>query len=70
MRIEEKIFILRRQKGLSQEGLANRLNVTRQAVYKWEAGICLPEIEKIKQMATLFGLTTEELINEIGRAHV
>lgn len=64
MRIEEKIFILRRQKGLSQEGLANRLNVTRQAVYKWEAGICLPEIEKIKQMATLFGLTTEELIND------
>ncbi|MBQ7907563.1 MAG: leucine-rich repeat protein [Clostridia bacterium] len=63
MKIEEKILILRKQKGLSQEGLANRLNVTRQAVYKWEAGICLPELEKIKQMASLFGVTAEELIN-------
>lgn len=53
---------LRREQGLSQEQLAERLAVTRQAVGKWEAGQTLPELEKIVALADLFGVTLDELV--------
>ena len=42
MRFSEKLIRLRAEKGLSQEGLANELGVSRQAVSKWEAGAAMP----------------------------
>ena len=49
MEISEKITYLRKQKGWSQEQLAIKVEVSRQAVYKWEAGISQPEIDKLKK---------------------
>ena len=47
MSLGEKIALLRRQSGQSQEALADRLNVSRQAVSKWESGASVPELDKL-----------------------
>jgi len=62
MTIEERIQELRKGKGLSQEQLADVLNVSRQAVSKWEGGQSLPEIEKLISMSELFGVTIDYIL--------
>lgn len=46
MKLAEKLFELRKEKGWSQEKLAEQINVSRQSISKWESGQVLPEIEK------------------------
>lgn len=62
MTFGEKLQQLRRQQGLSQEKLAEKLGVSRQAVSKWELGDTLPETEKIKQLKRLFGVSADYLL--------
>lgn len=64
MEISEKITYLRKQKGWSQEQLAIKVEVSRQAVYKWEAGISQPEIDKLKKLSSLFCVSFDELLND------
>lgn len=64
MKLHEKIFNQRKLKGLSQEELAEKVGVSRQAVSKWETGEALPEITKLKALAEIFGVTTDFLLNE------
>lgn len=64
MQLHEKIFRCRRQLGLSQEELAERIGVTRQAVSKWEQGISVPELESLVALARIFGVTTDYLLSE------
>ncbi|MBO5983268.1 MAG: helix-turn-helix transcriptional regulator [Clostridia bacterium] len=64
MTLQEKIIKLRKKNGWSQEELADKLYVTRQAVSKWESGNSLPDVEKIVHMSKLFGVTTDYLLNE------
>ena len=64
MKLEEKILALRKKRGLSQEGLAKRLKVTRQAVYKWEANITYPEIDKLKRLASLFEISFNDFFDD------
>ena len=66
MNIGEKIMKLRKQQGWSQEELANRLDVTRQSVSKWESGASVPELEKIVRLSELFGISTDCLLKENG----
>lgn len=47
MELSEKIQSLRKKKGMSQEALAEKLNVSRQAVSKWELGVSVPDVDKI-----------------------
>lgn len=54
MRFDEKLTILRKQQGMSQEQLADRLGVTRQSVSKWESGLALPELMKIITLSEIF----------------
>lgn len=53
----------RRQNGLSQEELAEKIEVSRQSVAKWENGETLPDIIKCRELANLFGTTIDSLIN-------
>lgn len=53
---------LRRAKGLSQEQLAAQMEVSRQAVGKWESGQSMPELEKLIALAELFGVSLDELV--------
>ena len=64
MRFEEKIVELRKQKGLSQEELAEQLGVSRQAVSRWELGQTLPDIPNLLQLCELFGVSSDYLVKD------
>lgn len=64
MTFGEKLKILRKQNGYSQEVLAELLNVSRQAVSKWESNRGIPEIEKLLQISNMFGVTLDYLLKE------
>ena len=64
MTLADKIINLRKQKGWSQEELAEKLDVTRQSVSKWESAQSVPDIAKILQLSELFGVTTDYLLKE------
>ena len=62
MNVGEKILQLRKKMGLSQEELAEKLNVTRQTISKWETNQSSPDFEKIVPLCDLFEITTDELL--------
>jgi transcriptional regulator with XRE-family HTH domain len=62
LKLRENISFLRRNKGLTQEQLAEKLGVTNQAVSKWESGQCCPDIILLPEIADIFGVTIDELI--------
>lgn len=62
MRLGQKIAELRKKGHLSQESLAEKMNVSRQAVSKWESDQSIPDIEKIVNLSELFGVTTDYLL--------
>ena len=64
MILADKIIRLRKKNGWSQEELAEKMNVSRQAVSKWEAAQTTPDLEKILQLSHLFGVTTDYLLKD------
>lgn len=64
MKLSNKILSLRKRKGMSQEDLAERLNVSRQAVSRWEMGSARPDASNILQLSKLFGVTADYLLND------
>lgn len=62
--LSEKIYMLRRKNGLSQEQLAEKIGVSRQAISKWEGGLSTPELDKLKALSECFQMTIDELTNE------
>lgn len=68
MTLGEKIQELRRSRGMSQDELAEKLEISRQAVSKWERDEAVPETEKIIRIAQVFGVTTDYLLLEDRRA--
>lgn len=65
MRLNDKIIELRKQRGWSQEELAQQLGVTRQSVSKWEGAQSVPDIEKIVQMSRLYSLDLAHWLRRI-----
>jgi transcriptional regulator with XRE-family HTH domain len=63
MTLHEKIQFYRKQARLSQEELAARVGVSRQAVSKWELGDATPEVDKLVTLAKVFGVTVDELLS-------
>lgn len=61
MILADKIIELRRKSGMSQEELAEKLNVSRQSVSKWESAASIPDLTRILEMSRLFGVTTDYL---------
>lgn len=66
--LSEKIYALRRKHGLSQEALAEKIGVSRQAVSKWETGAATPELDKLRALCACFGVTLDELTGEDATA--
>ena len=62
--LSEKLYKLRKNSGLSQEQLAEQLNVSRQAISKWEQGTAVPESEKLISISNYFGVTVDYLLKE------
>ncbi|MBR2054212.1 MAG: helix-turn-helix transcriptional regulator [Clostridia bacterium] len=64
MILADKIISLRKKMGWSQEELAHQLNVSRQAVSKWESAQSVPDLERVLQLSQLFGVTTDYLLKD------
>ena len=64
MKFSEKIQILRKRNGYSQEDLAEICNVSRQAISKWESNLTFPEVEKIILLSEIFHTTVDVLVKE------
>ena len=64
MTISEKILYCRKRCGLSQEALAEKIGVSRQAISKWETGEATPELSKLALLAKTFGVTADWLLSE------
>ena len=62
MNFAEKLLALRTQAGYSQEVLAEKLNVSRQAISKWELGTTLPETDRLISISTLFSVSIDSLL--------
>ena len=64
MSLGEKIFKLRKEKGLSQEALAEQVGTTRQAISKWENNQGFPETEKLLLLSNIFEVSTDFLLKD------
>lgn len=64
MELKDKIIMLRKQNTLSQEGLAEKLNVTRQTISKWELGDTKPSVDMLNEMSKIFNVSIEVLTND------
>lgn len=64
MILADKIMQLRKKNGWSQEELAQKVNVTRQSVSKWESAQSIPDLEKILQLSKIFGVSTDYLLKD------
>lgn len=64
MILADKIIALRKKNGWSQEELAEKVNVSRQSVSKWEGAQSVPDLEKILQLANIFGVSTDYLLKD------
>lgn len=63
MTLGESIYYYRKRSGMSQEALAERVGVSRQAVSRWELGDTTPEVGKLMALAEAFGITTDQLLS-------
>ena len=64
MKLPDKIIKYRKANGWSQEDFAEKLNVSRQAISRWENGTALPDAQNILQISKLFRVTTDYLLND------
>ena len=64
MILADKIIQLRKKNGWSQEELAEKLNVTRQSVSKWESAQSIPDLQKILQLSQIFEVSTDYLLKD------
>lgn len=64
MSLAEKLVTLRKQKGLTQMDLAEKLNVSRQAVSRWEVGSAVPGTDNLKVLTELYGVQIDFLLND------
>lgn len=64
MKFHEKLYSLRKEANMTQNDLAGKLNVSRQAVSRWEMGTAMPEIENLIAMSDLFGVSLDDMLKD------
>lgn len=64
MNLPDKLIYLRKQKGLTQSNLAEALNVSRQAVSRWEVGTAVPSTDNLKVLSNLYGVSVDYLLDD------
>lgn len=62
MKIDERLYQLRKKNGLTQADVAERLGISRQAVSRWEIGAAVPTVEKLKDLSELYGVSLDYLM--------
>ena len=63
-KLSDKLIMLRRENGWSQEDFAEKLDISRQAISRWENGTALPDAQNILQISRLFGVSADYLLND------
>lgn len=66
MNLSEKLQLLRKKNGLSQEELADKLGISRQAISKWESGQSMPDLNKLVILSELYNVTIDSLVKDSG----
>lgn len=64
MTFKEKLIVLRKNNGLTQDDFAKKVGVSRQAVYKWENGTSYPEVPKLLEIKALYGISLDDLFDD------
>ena len=64
MKLDEKLVYLRKEKGLTQLKVAEELNVSRQAISRWESGVAMPSTENLRRLSELYSVPLDYLTNE------
>ena len=62
MKFQERIQQIRKEKGFSQEDMAERIGISRQAVAKWEAGLTYPDVDNLITLSDLFKVSIDSLL--------
>lgn len=65
--LKENISMLRNVNGYSQEDVAEKIGISRQAYAKWEKGETVPDVERCQKLAELYGVTIDSLLNDSGK---
>ena len=68
MTLREKLIVLRDKAGISQMSLAHQLDVSRQAVSRWESGDTTPSMDKLKALAKIYGVSLDWLCSDSDMA--
>ena len=66
MTLGQKLKEIRKRFGLSQEQLAEIMNVSRQAITKWESDLGLPDVSNLQELSKVFGITVDYLLNDVS----
>lgn len=64
MELKEKLVALRKEKGLTQSAVAEKLDVSRQAISRWESGVALPSTDNLKCLSSLYEVPVDYLLKE------
>lgn len=64
MILADKLIKLRKKAGLSQEELADKMDVSRQSVSKWESAQCAPELPKLIQLSNFYGVSLDYMLKD------
>ncbi len=62
MKLQDRIVQIRKERGLSQEGLAERLGISRQAVAKWESGVSYPDVDNLIALSSIFQISIDSML--------
>lgn len=65
MSLAEKLVTLRKQKGMTQMDLAEKLNVSRQAISRWEVGAAVPGTDNLKVLSNIYGVSINYLLDDV-----
>lgn len=70
MELKDKLQLLRKQNGFSQEQLADKLGIARQTISKWETGQAVPELNGLIQLSNLYGVTIDRMVKENDECNI
>ena len=70
MEIKDKLQLLRKQNGYSQEQLADKLGIARQTLSKWENGQAVPELNSLISLSNLYGVTIDRIVKEDDECNI
>ena len=70
MELKDKLQLLRKQNGYSQEQLADKIGIARQTISKWETGQAVPELNGLIQLSNLYGVTIDRMVKESDECNI